>query len=396
MSKQPNPPAPGPGHEPPTKWSRKMAGFRLARPQPSISQPPSASSSLLFVMTTSPEEVGGTPSAKTTAKAKRKRYTTNTDRLTEWLKFRETFLDEALRHDGLGDFLRHMSCSNCGKKDGTIKCKDCGDGGMLKCLDRTVDAHCRHPLHCIERWNSAFFEKVSLQSLGLYYQLGHSGVPCPCPQPGPKNFLIFDVSSPHYVTINYCHCQDEPSSNWVQLLRESWFPATLQRLQTIFTFRCLETFHKLTLQGKTNLYDYYHTLLRLSDNANLSAPIYQYPEIHRVFRMWRNLMALKRASRGHDPDGVSGTSQGGLMVECPACPHPEQNLPDGWERAGPLLFLYALFIAVDGNFKLKGKERNLKDVELMPGWGAYVLEDEYQKHLANYIGKGRRASPACS
>ena len=51
----------------------------------------------------------------------------------------------------------------------------------------------------------------------------------------------------------------------------------------------------------------------------------------------------------------------------------------------PSRFLYALFIAVDGNFKLKGKERNLKDVELMPGWGAYVPEDKYQKHLANYV-----------
>ena len=48
-------------------------------------------------------------------------------------------------------------------------------------------------------------------------------------------------------------------------------------------------------------------------------------------------------------------------------------------------FLYALFIAVDGNFKLKGKERNLKDVELMPGWGAYVPQDEYQTHIANYV-----------
>ena len=51
----------------------------------------------------------------------------------------------------------------------------------------------------------------------------------------------------------------------------------------------------------------------------------------------------------------------------------------------PSRFLYALFIAVDGNFKLKGKERNLKDVELMPGWGAYVPEDEYQTHLANHV-----------
>lgn len=47
--------------------------------------------------------------------------------------------------------------------------------------------------------------------------------------------------------------------------------------------------------------------------------------------------------------------------------------------------MYALFIAVDGNFKLKGKERHLKDVELMPGWGAYVPESEYQSHIANYV-----------
>ena len=51
----------------------------------------------------------------------------------------------------------------------------------------------------------------------------------------------------------------------------------------------------------------------------------------------------------------------------------------------PTRFLYSLYIAVDGNFKLKGKERNLTDVELMPGWAAYVPELEYQAHLANYV-----------
>lgn len=40
---------------------------------------------------------------------------------------------------------------------------------------------------------------------------------------------------------------------------------------------------------------------------------------------------------------------------------------------------------MDGNFKLKGKERNLTDVELMPGWGAYVPEAEYKAHIANYV-----------
>jgi hypothetical protein len=40
---------------------------------------------------------------------------------------------------------------------------------------------------------------------------------------------------------------------------------------------------------------------------------------------------------------------------------------------------------VDANYKLKGKERNIKDVELMPRWGAYVLEDEYKTHIATYV-----------
>jgi hypothetical protein len=48
-------------------------------------------------------------------------------------------------------------------------------------------------------------------------------------------------------------------------------------------------------------------------------------------------------------------------------------------------FLYTLYIAIDGNFKLKGKNRCLQDVELMPGWGAFVPEEEYKAHIANYV-----------
>lgn len=47
--------------------------------------------------------------------------------------------------------------------------------------------------------------------------------------------------------------------------------------------------------------------------------------------------------------------------------------------------MYTLFVAVDGNFKLKGKERYINDVELMPGLGAYVEEAPYQTHIANHV-----------
>lgn len=43
---------------------------------------------------------------------------------------------------------------------------------------------------------------------------------------------------------------------------------------------------------------------------------------------WRNIKALKRAGRGHDPTGVDATQEGELIVLCPACPHPGKNLAE--------------------------------------------------------------------
>ena len=52
-------------------------------------------------------------------------------------------------------------------------------------------------------------------------------------------------------------------------------------------------------------------------------------------RIWRHLKMLKRGGRGQDPHGAEGTQEGELAVECPACPHPGRNLPEGWEDAPP-------------------------------------------------------------
>jgi hypothetical protein len=37
------------------------------------------------------------------------------------------------------------------------------------------------------------------------------------------------------------------------------------------------------------------------------------------------------------------------------------------------------------NFKLKGKECSLKDIELMPGWGPFIEKSAYQSFIANYV-----------
>ena len=44
-------------------------------------------------------------------------------------------------------------------------------------------------------------------------------------------------------------------------------------------------------------------------------------------REWNNLEMLKRAGCGHDPLGIINTLPGACALLCPACPHPDKNLP---------------------------------------------------------------------
>jgi hypothetical protein len=71
-------------------------------------------------------------------------------KLTEWLVFRQSCLDELLRHDGRGSFLGQDLCFSCGVVEGTYKCKDCFMGCLLRCRDCMVEAHRDHPLHRAE------------------------------------------------------------------------------------------------------------------------------------------------------------------------------------------------------------------------------------------------------
>ena len=109
-----------------------------------------------------------------------------------------------------------------------------------------------------------------------------------------------------------------------------------------------------TLQGKGNLYDFYHLLLQKTNNANVSDAIiskfvtsfswahkiiaqYHYKEIHWVFRIWRTLMTLKHVGHRHDLKGIGNMPPGSLTIKCPACPHPGWNLLENWKDAGPFM-----------------------------------------------------------
>ncbi|KAJ6472931.1 hypothetical protein C8R47DRAFT_987653, partial [Mycena vitilis] len=280
-------------------------------------------------------------------------------------------------------------CPGCKKEVPEFRCRDC-HGNRLFCKACTVSRHCEHPLHRIYRWNGVYFAKTPLSSpaLGLRVQLGHTDFsPCPTPEASKEGFVALHTNGIHEVELDFCGCElaNKSGPPEVQLLRAGWFPATHERPHTAATFAVLDQFHQETLQAKVTMYDFYGVLEKLTSNVGVKPPD-RYHEWIRVCREYRHLMMLKRGGRlvAYDTSGAAGTKPGELAIECPACPRPGINLPEGWDNAPPeKRFLYTFFLALDACFRLKRRlvSNELRDPGLGTGW-AYMLEnEEYRKYL---------------
>lgn len=123
--------------------------------------------------------------------------------------------------------------------------------------------HSHHPQY----WRDGFFDRTSLHSLGLICHLGHNGDPCSINTQS-CDLTIVDMNGWHKVRVKFCAC--DTSAPWHeryrQLLRMRWYPASFSHPRTAFSFDLLETYHKLTLQGKLNLYDFYLAIMQKLDN----------------------------------------------------------------------------------------------------------------------------------
>ena len=121
-------------------------------------------------------------------------------------------------------------------------------------------------------WNGSFFDNTTLTAAGLVVQLGHK-VGDTCPKPSNLgDLMVFDLSCAHCLVVRFCRCQATLSKH-TQLLRVRWFPATILRPATAFAFDLLDFFSKFQDQSKCNHYDFYHTILRRSDAADLEPRI---------------------------------------------------------------------------------------------------------------------------
>ncbi|KZT31902.1 hypothetical protein SISSUDRAFT_994602, partial [Sistotremastrum suecicum HHB10207 ss-3] len=310
-------------------------------------------------------------------------------KMDDWSLLRDEYLQELLRLDGLAELQSASAhtCLVCGSTSTSLhKCEDCR-AGVISCTDCIISAHRLNPFHRISTWHGEFWKKNSLASIGLRIQLGHHGGVCSGPQDGHRKFVAVDITGIHRIAVSFCGCGDPNSGSLrrIQLLRAGFYPATPNEPRTLFTQTFLETFHVLTLQGKTSMYNFYHAIARKTDNMEIEDLPDRYQDALRVARQWRNLMLLKRHRRGHDPAGVAATKPGALTVECAACPHPGRNLPDDWDKADDSMkFLYCLLLAIDANFRLKSRERNIIDSHLCPGWGCFVESRRYMEYVNKF------------
>lgn len=133
--------------------------------------------------------------------------------------------------------------------------------------------------HGLQRWTGKSFERYSLYDAGLTMQLGHDGGDCRRPH-SLVTVTIVDLLCIHRVRVAFCDCGH--THHFVQMLRAGWWPASLKRPRTGFTIRTLEFFQALSLLSKTNGYDFWKTIVHMTDGAGVEKlPVSLCSEIHR-------------------------------------------------------------------------------------------------------------------
>ncbi|KAJ6584537.1 hypothetical protein B0H19DRAFT_1058944 [Mycena capillaripes] len=240
---------------------------------------------------------------------KRKTYESSTSQMHLWQPIANFFLDELVCHDGLGDYDRPThSCALC------ERCYALGDDGPDT------------------EWNGTFWLNITLADLGYAYQLGHGGMPCCFSDSWLLTMTVIELPVIHRV--RYCYCKkSDHMTNLQQLLRNTWYPATITNPATCATFTTLETFCLQNVIANMNANDFI-TAIKRQTNVTASTGMdwvpHRYKEFMCMSRQWAFLMRAKRASRAHDPTGVAGMPQRELAVWCWVCPHDKRNLPPGW------------------------------------------------------------------
>ncbi|KAJ7251255.1 hypothetical protein C8J57DRAFT_1078120 [Mycena rebaudengoi] len=296
---------------------------------------------------------------------------------------RPTFVKEVIRLSGRGGYRQQQVCDECGALGvpAIHRCDDCFTDALF-CAECIVTLHGDNPFHWIETWDGSQFLANTLRALGLRIQLGH-GRKGKCPGAAKRDFCVVDSNGVHEVGVDFCICQLAQGHD-VQLLRARLYPTTSSQPSSAASMRILRKFHISSFESKCSAFEFYNGLARETDNTGNFQPRDRYAEFLRITRQWRNIQEIVRHGCAHSEGGIPAIKAGACALLCPACPQPGKNCPPGWESLPPeRRFLYALFLAIDANFRMKRKNVSSEedDPGLGDGWAFYCKVDEYMEHL---------------
>ncbi|KAJ7169138.1 hypothetical protein C8R43DRAFT_1121027 [Mycena crocata] len=341
---------------------------------------------------------------------KRKSYASSDNPMSEFSKVQQLFLEESLRWQGLGYSRVSQRCALClcpvgvdakkpeadGRPKRFFRCGLCGV--FLQCQECCIKRHSLMPLHFLEEWNGKFWERTSLQEIGLVYQLGHEGFTCNVPDPAVCSMTVLDSNGIHEIHYHYCACdRSDKSNNLRQLLRNGWYPASKTDPDTCATYRCLDLFRLLNVVGNINARDFITALERLTDPVAATGLKWmpnRYKSFLLMSRQYAFLQRVRRAGRGHDPAGLEATKAGECAVICWACPYDGRNLPANWRDVDPK-HRFVILVSIQTNF---GNGREFQDEKShsrsrtrrpIPGaWlGRFRRAKAYKRHLQHYIAE---------
>lgn len=123
-----------------------------------------------------------------------------------------------------------------------------------------------------QRWNGRFYENVKPKDLELDIQLGHPpGMTCPMRSYATVNeFSVIHTNGVRVYRMFFCKCRlSAHIPRFAQLLRRRLWPATCSKPESATTFESLDIFHRLSLYGKLNAYDFVRAVTSATDGALL-------------------------------------------------------------------------------------------------------------------------------
>ena len=154
-------------------------------------------------------------------------------------------------------------------------------------------------------------------------------LPRPPPVDGAGNTFLTVVHTNgfHSLPVVWCCCPDHSDDRDLQLLELHLYPASYERIKTVFTFRCLDDHRFESLECKSSHYQYHNKLRRWTCSIFPDAAPNRYVELCRVGRQWRNLKYRKWFWMLTNLNGKRGE----MALFCAACPQDGINLEPDWK-----------------------------------------------------------------